>query len=153
MVDEQDQEDLNVHPTGKSINVIRPFRGRGHRVWGARTLDGNSLEWRYVSVRRYFNFVEEFIKKATEPFVFEPNDANTWAHVEALISRFLTIHWRLGALNGGTPADAFFVSVGLNKSMIAQDILEGRMIVEVGLAVTRPAEFIVIRYLCNMEVA
>jgi len=150
-IDDRDQEGLNVHSTGKSINVIRPMRGRGIRIWGARTLAGNDNEWRYVPVRRFFNYVEDFVKLAAEPFVFEPNDANTWTRLRFLIDNFLTAQWRKGALAGITTEEAFFVNVGLNETMSQQDILEGRMIIEVGLAATRPAEFIVIRYLCRME--
>jgi phage tail sheath protein FI len=101
-------------------------------VWGARTLAGNDNEWRYVSVRRFFNFAEESIKKATEPFVFEPNDANTWVRVQAMIENFLTVLWRQGALQGIKPEHAFYVAVGLGKTMTALDILEGRMIIEIG---------------------
>ncbi|WP_225975103.1 phage tail sheath C-terminal domain-containing protein [Anseongella ginsenosidimutans] len=118
---------------------------------GARTLDGNSNEWRYVSVRRFFNMVEESVKKATEPFVFEPNDANTWVKVRAMIENFLTLQWRAGALAGAKPEHAFYVKVGLGQTMTAQDILEGRMIVETGMAVVRPAEFIVLRFSHKMQ--
>jgi len=149
-----DQESLNVDPTsGKSINVIRTFTGRGTLVWGARTLAGNDNEWRYVNVRRFFNMVEESCKKATEPFVFEPNDANTWVRVQAMIENFLTTQWRVGALQGATPGDAFYVAVGLGKTMTAVDILEGRMIVETGLAVVRPAEFITLRFTHKLAVS
>ncbi|MFS8615373.1 MAG: phage tail sheath C-terminal domain-containing protein [Solitalea sp.] len=148
---DRDQESLNVHPTGKSINAIREFTGKGTLVWGARTLDGNSNEWRYVSVRRFFNMVEESTKKATEPFVFEPNDANTWVKVRAMIENFLTLQWRAGALAGAKPEHAFYVRVGLGQTMTAQDILEGRMIVEIGMAVVRPAEFIILRFSHKMQ--
>jgi phage tail sheath protein FI len=90
--------------------------------------------------------VEESCKKATEQFVFEPNDANTWVRVQAMIENFLTIFWRQGALQGATPEKAFYVSVGLGKTMTAQDILNGFMIVEIGMAVVRPAEFIILRF-------
>lgn len=148
---DRDQESLNVHSTGKSINAIREFTGKGTLVWGARTLDGNSNEWRYVSVRRFFNMVEESTKKATEPFVFEPNDANTWVKVRAMIENFLTLQWRAGALAGAKPEQAFYVRVGLGQTMTAQDILEGRMIVEIGMAVVRPAEFIILRFSHKMQ--
>ncbi len=137
---------MNVDVGGKSINAIRPFVGKGTLVWGARTLAGNDNEWRYVSVRRFFNFAEESIKKATEQFVFEPNDANTWVRVQAMIENFLTTQWRAGALQGVKPEHAFYVSVGLHKTMSAQEILDGLMIIEIGLAVVRPAEFIVLRF-------
>jgi phage tail sheath protein FI len=150
-VNDQGQEDLNVTTTGKSVNAIRVFAGKGCLVWGARTLAGNDNEWRYVPVRRFFNMAEESIKKATEPFVFEPNDRGTWVRVRAMIENFLTVQWRQGALAGAVPAQAFFVKVGLGETMTSQDILEGRMIVEVGMAVVRPAEFIVLRFAHKMQ--
>ena len=141
------QDQLNVDVTaGKSVNAIRAFIGKGTLVWGARTLAGNDNEWRYVSVRRFFNFVEESVKKATEQFVFEPNDANTWVKMQAMIENFLTTLWRQGALQGVKPEHAFYVSVGLGKTMTALDILEGRLIVEIGMAAVRPAEFIILRF-------
>ena len=100
----EQQKTYNVDANaGKSINIIRSFTGKGTLVWGARTLAGNDNEWRYVSVRRFFNFAEESIKKATEQFVFEPNDANTWVRVQAMIENFLTTQWRQGALQGVKP--------------------------------------------------
>ncbi len=138
---------LNVDPVaGKSINAIRPFFGKGTLIFGARTLAGNDNEWRYISVRRFFNMVEESSKKATESFVFEPNDANTWVKVQGMIENFLITLWRQGALQGAKPEHAFYVAVGLGKTMTALDILEGRMIVEIGMAVVRPAEFIILRF-------
>ncbi|MEP7109462.1 MAG: phage tail sheath C-terminal domain-containing protein [Ferruginibacter sp.] len=142
-----DQSNLNVDAVaGKSINAIRSFTGKGTLIWGARTLAGNDNEWRYVSVRRFFNMVEESCKKATEPFVFEPNDANTWVKVQGMIENFLTTLWRQGALQGIKPEHAFYVAVGLGKTMTALDILEGRMIIEIGMAAVRPAEFIILRF-------
>ena len=141
------QDDLNVDTlAGKSVNAIRPFAGKGTLVWGARTLAGNDNEWRYVNVRRLFIFVEESIKKATEQFVFEPNDANTWVRVQAMIENFLGTLWRQGALQGIKPEHAFYVAVGLGKTMTALDILEGRLIVEIGMAAVRPAEFIILKF-------
>ena len=142
-----EQDQMNVDPVGgKSVNAIRSFVGKGTLVWGARTLAGNDNEWRYINVRRLFNFVEESTKKATEQFVFEPNDANTWVRVQAMIENFLTVLWRQGALQGVKPEHAFYVAVGLGKTMTALDILEGRMIVEIGMAAVRPAEFIILRF-------
>lgn len=146
-----EQEGLNVDTSGKSINAIRTFTGKGTLIWGARTLDGNSNEWRYVPVRRFFNFAEESIKKGTERFVFEPNDANTWVKVRSMIENFLTLQWRAGALAGAVPEDAFYVRVGLGVTMTALDILEGRMIVEIGMAVVRPAEFIILKFSHKMQ--
>ncbi len=147
-----EQDGLNVDPTaGKSINAIRSFTGKGPLVWGARTLDGNSNEWRYVSVRRFYNMVEESVKKATERVVFEPNDANTWIKSKAQIENFLNNLWRQGALAGAVPDQAFFVNIGLGQTMTALDILEGRMIIEIGMAVVRPAEFIILRFSHKMQ--
>jgi phage tail sheath protein FI len=152
-IDDSDQEDMNVTQSGKSINAIRFFTGKGILVWGAHTLAGNDNEWKYISVRRFYNMVEESVKKATEPFVFEPNDANTWTKVRAMIENFLMLQWRAGALVGSKPDDAFFVHVGLGETMTALDILEGRMIVEIGMAVVRPAEFIILRFSHKMVVS
>lgn len=146
VIDDEDQSDLNVHPSGKSVNAIRTFINKGTLVWGARTLAGNDNEWRYVPVRRFFIFAEESIKKALEPFVFEPNDANTWSKVRAMITNFLTQQWQAGALFGAKPEEAFFVNIGLGESMTPVDILEGRLIVEIGMAAVRPAEFIILRF-------
>jgi phage tail sheath protein FI len=143
----EEQSDLNVDPVaGKSINAIRSFTGKGTLVWGARTLAGNDNEWRYISVRRFFNMVEESSKKSTEVFVFEPNDANTWVKIQGMLENFLTVLWRQGALQGAKPEHAFYVAVGLGKTMTSLDILEGRLIVEIGLAAVRPAEFIILRF-------
>lgn len=141
------QMSLNVDPTsGKSINAIRYFTGKGVMIWGARTLAGNDNEWRYVPVRRFFIFAEESIKKGTEWVVFEPNDANTWVRVRAMIENFLVKQWRARALAGAKPEHAFFVRVGLGQTMTALDILEGRMNIEIGMAVVRPAEFIILKF-------
>lgn len=146
-ISHEQQADYNVDANaGKSINIIRSFTGKGVLVWGARTLAGNDNEWRYVNVRRFFNFVEESVKKATEQFVFEPNDANTWVRIQAMIENFLTVLWRQGALQGIKPEHAFYVSLGLGKTMTSLDILEGRMIIEIGMAAVRPAEFIILRF-------
>jgi hypothetical protein len=146
-IDFFDQEDLNVDVVGgKSINAIRTFSGRGTLVWGARTLAGNDNEWRYVPVRRFFNMVEESIKKATAFAVFEPNSATLWVKLKGMIENYLIQKWREGALAGATPEQAFFVKIGLGETMTAQDILEGSLIVEIGMAVVRPAEFIILKF-------
>ncbi|MEX2593617.1 MAG: phage tail sheath C-terminal domain-containing protein [Anditalea sp.] len=146
-ISHNDQMSMNVDPTsGKSINAIRYFTGKGVMIWGARTLAGNDNEWRYISSRRFFNFAEESIKKGSEWVVFEPNDANTWVRVKAMIESFLIKQWRAGALAGAKPEHAFFVKVGLGVTMTALDILEGRMNIEIGMAVVRPSEFIVLKF-------
>lgn len=152
LITNSQQDGLNVDATsGKSINALRSFTGRGTLVWGGRTLAGNDNEWRYVNVRRLFIFVEESIQEATEFMVFEPNTANTWQRARGMIESFLTGIWRDGALAGATTEDAFFVRVGLGTTMTTQDILEGRMIVEVGLAAVRPAEFIILRFTHKLQ--
>jgi uncharacterized protein len=114
-------------------------------------LAGNDNEWRYISVRRFFNMVEESVKKATSQFVFEPNENNTWLNVRGLIENYLNTLWRAGALAGAKPEHAFFVRVGLGQTMTAQDILEGRMNIEIGMAPAKPAEFIIIRMTQQMH--
>jgi phage tail sheath protein FI len=154
IITDEAQKDLNVDTVaGKSINAIRAFTGKGTLIWGARTLAGNDNEWRYVPVRRLFITVEESVKKASARFVFEPNDANTWTKVRAMIENYLTQIWRDGALAGAKPEQAFFVKVGLGQTMTAQDILEGKMIVEIGMAAVRPAEFIILRFSHKMQEA
>jgi uncharacterized protein len=153
-IDDAKQDNLNVDAsTGKSINVIRSFVGKGVVVWGGRTLDGNSADWKYISVRRLFIMVEESVKKATHPFVFEPNDANTWTKVRAMIENYLTQIWRQGALAGSKPEKAFYVKVGMGQTMTEQDVNEGRMNVEIGMAAARPAEFIILRFFHKMQEA
>lgn len=151
-ISHEEQESLNVDVVaGKSVNAIRLFKGKGTMVWGARTLAGNDNEWRYVPVRRFFNMAEESIKKASEQFVFEPNDANTWVKIRAMIENFLILQWRAGALAGAKPDDAFYVRVGLGETMTADDILNGLMNIEIGMAVVRPAEFIVLKFSHKMQ--
>lgn len=146
-ISNREQESLNVDPaSGKSINIIRSFPGYGTLVWGARTMNGNDNEWRYISVRRFFNMVEESIKKSSQWAVFEPNTINTWVKMQAMIENYLFLKWKEGALAGAKPDQAFYVRVGLGTTMTALDVLEGRMNVEIGMAVARPAEFIVLSF-------
>jgi hypothetical protein len=146
------QAGLNVDPTtGKSINAIRAFTGKGVLVWGARTLDGNSNDWRYIPVRRLFIMVEESVRRAIAFAVFEPNDNNTWLKVKTMIESFLNSLWKQGGLVGPSAAAAYYVNVGLGKTMTAQDVLEGRMIVEIGMAPARPAEFIILRFTQKLQ--
>jgi hypothetical protein len=113
-------------------------------VWGARTLDGNSDDWRYVSVRRTVTFIEQSIKLAMRAYVFAPNNINTWTTVKSMIQNFLENIWKQGGLMGASAADAFSVDVGLGTTMSSDDLLNGYMRVAIKLAVVRPAEFIVI---------
>ena len=147
-INNEEQAGLNVDVVaGKSINVIRSFPGRGAAIiWGARTLDGNSLDWRYISVRRTMIMIEQSVENAAFQFVFALNDASTWKTVSGMISNFLHNLWTAGCLQGASPADAYSVAAGLGTTMTPIDILEGIMRVEVKVAVVHPAEFIIISY-------
>jgi phage tail sheath protein FI len=145
-IDNRQQASLNVDAaTGISINAIRAFPGRGTLIWGARTLAGSDNEWRYVCVRRFFNMVEESIRRSTRFAMFEPNEEITWLKLRGMIEHYLLGKWRAGALVGATPREAFFVRCGVGTTMTGQDIADGRLIVEVGLAAVRPAEFVLLR--------
>ncbi|MNY32438.1 Phage tail sheath protein [compost metagenome] len=136
---------------GKAVNAIRYFVGEGVKVWGARTLDGNSLDWRYINVRRTMLMLEESIKNASKAYVFEPNVANTWVSVRSMINSFLTGIWKRGGLAGSTPEDAFSVHIGLGETMTPDDILEGIMRITILVAISRPAEFIEITFQQQMQ--
>jgi len=127
----------------KGINCIRVFPGRGIRVWGARTISSDSL-WKYINVRRLFLFLEESIDEGTQWVVFEPNDEKLWARVKQTITQFLTRVWKDGALMGTTPEEAFFVKCD-RTTMTQDDIDNGRLIVLIGVAPVKPAEFVVFR--------
>jgi hypothetical protein len=145
-INAEEQEDLNLPLSGKAINAIRPFVGKGTLVWGARTLDGNSGDWRYINVRRTMIMLEQSIKFACEPYVFRPNDTNTWLAVRTMCSNFLRSQWQMGALVGSSEAEAFEVECGLGTTMTPQDVLDGYMRVSIKVAISRPAEFIVITF-------
>lgn len=145
------QEDLNMPMNGKAVNAIRPFPGEGIKVWGARTLDGNSQDWRYVNVRRTMLFLETSVKNAARAYVFEPNDASTWINMKCMIENFLRSVWKRGGLAGATPEDAFEVHVGLGDTMTSDDILEGILRITVLVAISRPAEFIEITFQQQMQ--
>ena len=150
-IDDDAQANLNAPMNGKAVNVIRPFRGEGIKVWGARTLDGNSLDWRYVNVRRTLLFLEESVRNAARAYVFEPNDAGTWINMKCMIENFLRSVWKRGGLAGATPEDAFEVHIGLGDTMTGDDILDGIMRITVLVAVTHPAEFIEITFQQQMQ--
>ncbi|WP_222539105.1 phage tail sheath family protein [Pedobacter polysacchareus] len=146
------QESFNIDAlSGKSINVIRRFQGLGTLVWGARTLDGNSQDWKYIQVRRTLMMIEQSIKAAAKSYVFEPNDNNTWITVKSVVNNFLTNLWKQGALAGASPEQAFEVQIGLGSTMTATDILDGKMIITVKVAIVRPAEFIILTFLQQMQ--
>lgn len=146
-----DQEELNMPLNGKAVNAIRAFVGEGNLVWGARTLDGNSQDWRYINVRRTLIMLEQSIQAAAKAYVFEPNDANTWITIKSMIENFLYIQWKKGALVGSKPDEAYAVLVGLGSTMTGDDILNGIMRITVLVAVSRPAEFIEITFQQQMQ--
>jgi phage tail sheath protein FI len=150
-ISHEEQEDLNVPISGKSVNAIRSFIGEGIKVWGARTLDGNSLDWRYINVRRTMIMLEESVKNAAKAYVFDPNIAATWVNMKSMISNFLNGIWKRGGLAGAVPDDAYSVHVGLGETMTPEDILEGIMRITVLVALVRPAEFIEITFQQQMQ--
>jgi phage tail sheath protein FI len=136
----RNEHDL-LNPEG--INVIRAFPGRGIRVWGARTLSSDPA-WRYLNVRRLFNFLEESILNGTNWVVFEPNDQALWAKIRRTIAAFLVMQWRAGALFGATPDEAFYVKCD-SETNPAEGIDAGQVVCEVGVAPVKPAEFVIFR--------
>ena len=138
----EDQESLNVDAaTGKSINVIRTFRNTGTLLWGARTLDGNNDEWRYITARRLFIKIERDLKQITSAAITQANISRTWAKVNTAIESYLDQLWRDGALSGTKATDAYFAEVGKDETMMEQDLS-----IKVGVAVFRPAEFITVTF-------
>lgn len=133
------QEILN--PLG--VNCLRAFTGRGNRVWGARTLSSDP-EWRYVNVRRYVDYLEASIERSLQWAVFEPNAEPLWARVRGVVSDFLLTGWQAGALLGSKPQDAYFVRC--DRSTLTQaDLDQGRLVCELGVAMLKPAEFLILR--------
>jgi hypothetical protein len=130
-----------LNPEG--VNCLRFFDGRGNRVWGARTMSSDP-EWKYVNVRRLFIFVEHSIDKATQWAVFEPNQERLWANIRRMVEDFLFVLWRDGALVGAKPEEAFFVRCD-RTTMTQNDLDNGRMICLVGIAPSRPAEYVIFR--------
>ncbi|MBI6549651.1 phage tail sheath family protein [Xenorhabdus lircayensis] len=142
-VDDERQGTMN----DKGINVIRSFTGRGLMVWGARTYaqDGD-INWRYIPVRRLFNSVERDIRQALRAVLFETNNQPTWMHAKAAVDQYLYALWQKNALMGDRPEEAYFVHIGQDITMSDADIKQGKMIMQVGLAAVRPAEFIVLQF-------
>jgi len=144
-VSEQEQSELNIHDSGKSINVIKTFTGKGILVWGARTLDakdkkvdGKDNEWKYVQVRRYYNMINQSIRDAFEKFIDEPNIPQTWLRAKTMIENFLHQQWMDGALAGSTPKEAYKVEVERGNPNM--------MNIKIQIAVVRPAEFIILNF-------
>ncbi len=134
------EQDL-LNPAG--INCLRAFPGRGIRVWGARTLSSDPA-WRYINVRRLFNYLEESILIGTQFAVFEPNDHALWARLRRTIAAFLVNEWRKGALFGLTPDEAFYVKCD-DETNPAESIDAGMVVCEIGIAPVKPAEFVIFR--------
>lgn len=145
------QGNLNVPVNGKAIDALREFPGRGTVVWGARTLDGNSNDWRYIQARRTIIYIEQSIKNAMAPYAFAANDDNTWVKVTSMVSAFLQSLWSRGGLMGATASEAFTVQCGLGSTMTPQNILDGYMIVQVTMQLIRPAEFIELTFKQKMQ--
>lgn len=144
-VSEKEQSDLNIHDSGKSINAIRAFTGKGNLIWGARTLDGKDKkedgkdnEWKYVNVRRYYNMIKQSIDNALEKFIDEPNTLHTWLRAKTMIENFLNQQWMEGALAGNIPKDAYKVEIERGNTNI--------MNVKIKIALVRPAEFIILNF-------
>ncbi len=147
----QVQEDLNLPVSGKAVNAIRSFVGKGVLVWGARTLDGNSQDWRYINVRRTLIMIEQSVKSAVENYVFAPNTPQTWLKVKIAIDNFLTDLWREGALLGISPAQAYETVIGLGSTMTPEDVLDGVMRVSIFVSIARPAEFVELTFEQRMQ--
>jgi phage tail sheath protein FI len=134
-------EQGNLNKNG--INCIRAFPGRGIRIWGARTLSSDP-EWRYINVRRLFNFISESITVGTQWSVFEPNDQFLWNSLSISVSSFLRNVWRTGALFGATPEEAFYVKCDAETNP-PESVDAGMVVCEVGIAPVKPAEFVIFR--------
>jgi phage tail sheath protein FI len=136
----QNEQSL-LNPLG--INCIRPFGTRGIRIWGARTLSSDT-DWRYINVRRLFNMIESTILEGTQYVVFEPNDVGTWEGVKRTLTSFLRGLWSAGALFGSSADQAFYVKCDAETNP-PESIDQGKLVVEVGIAPVKPAEFVVFR--------
>lgn len=137
-----DQMSLATAPDGHSINVIRAFSWRGTLVWGARTLDNNNYDLRYIAARRTLIFIEQSIRNALTTYAAAANSGQTWTAAKSAVARFLMSVWKEGGLVGSAPEQAFNVQCGPGKTMTEQDVQARRMIVQVALSITQPGEFI-----------
>ena len=139
-----DEQDLNVTPQGKSVNAIRSFIGEGTLVWGARTLDGNSLDWRYINVRRMFIMMRRSLDSGMSWVPFEPNDTKTWSSVQGITRTFCRRLFQMGMFAGGNPAEAFYVKCDAETNP-ADEVAKGYLTCQIGVAPVIPAEFIMIQ--------
>jgi hypothetical protein len=145
------QGDLNMPVDGKAVDAIREFPGRGAVVWGARTLDGNSNDYRYIQVRRTLIHIQDSIQRGLAPLALQANCGSTWVQAVSMVSAFLQDLWNRGGLMGATASEAYSVQCGLGSTMTGMDVLEGRMIVEVALQLIRPAEFMELTFTVQMQ--
>lgn len=150
-VNDDAQGQFNLPENGNAIDILRSFNARGTVVWGARTLDGNSLDYRYIQVRRTVIYIEQSISQALQQFVFAPNNGDTWSTVTEAISSFLTGLWQAGGLMGAKASDAFKVSCGVPATMSGLDVLNGYMIVNVAVSLIHPTEFIELTFKQAMQ--
>ncbi|WP_315861863.1 phage tail sheath C-terminal domain-containing protein [Yersinia ruckeri] len=143
-VDNQRQGTMNAN----GVNIIRSFSDRGFVVWGARTAAGGSddINWRYIPVRRLFNSAERDIRQALRAALFETNNQPTWMRAKSAVDNYLYALWQRGALLGTRPEEAYFVQIGQGITMSEDDIKQGKMIMMIGLAAVRPAEFIILQF-------
>ncbi|WP_369790572.1 phage tail sheath family protein [Rouxiella sp. WC2420] len=140
-------ESVNGTLLKNGINAIRYFPSTGYTIWGARTMvPDTDLTWRYIPVRRLFNIAERDIKEAMAKAVFEPNSPVTWEILRSAVDAYLYNLWKQGALFGEKPEQAYFVKIGLGTTMTAEEINDGKMIIKVGMAAVRPAEFIILEF-------
>ncbi|MFL9833770.1 phage tail sheath family protein [Chryseobacterium terrae] len=151
-VSDEEQSGMNIDDSGKSINAIKAFTGKGILVWGARTLDGKDKkednkdnEWKYVHTRRYYNMIRQSISEALEKFISEPNTPHTWLRAKTMLENFLNQQWMDGALAGVTPKEAYEVKVYGSKDLVT-GLITNTMNVEIKVALVRPAEFIILNF-------
>jgi phage tail sheath protein FI len=150
-IGDNQQMELTAPASGLSINAIRSFPGRGILVWGARTLDGNSLDWRYISANRLQIQLQESIALAISNYRYAPNVASTWVGVKSEISHYLISLWQLGALAGASAQDAFNVEVGLGSTMSPEDIVNKVLRVQLTVALSALNEFITMTFEQEMK--
>ena len=151
-VDDTEQAGFNVPTNGMAVDILRSFPMQGTLVWGARTLDGNSDDYRYVQMRRTLIYIEQSIKTALEGFAFAANDGVTWVNVISSVAAFLTKLWEQGGLVGATPSQAFSVQCGVGSTMTALDVLNGIMIATATVALAHPAEFLELTFTQAMPI-
>lgn len=145
-ITDSEQESYNIPDSGKAINCLRVFLNNGIKIWGARTLDANGDDFRYISTRRSMSMLQQSIKTLLEDFIFEDNVPRTWIKIRAAVSKFLREMMNRGVLAGSTPSEAFSLAIGLGETMTQQNINDGIMRLEVKVALVRPAEFIEVSF-------